>query len=314
MLVFEEYMEGNKYLYEGQYHYGERIQWDKDSLHVTMSSTKSIVSACIGIAVDKGIIDSVDESIFNYLPDHQRYKTSGKANITIEHLLTMSSGLEFDEWSTGHGSRANDIDRIHWDCQDDPLACVLERSLIENPGERFNYNSGGTIVLGEILRNTSGLDMAEFADEHLFDPLGIDSVTWNRFENGVIACGGGLSMTSRDMLKVGICFLNDGIWNEQQVISKKWIELSKEDYGNNTGINVPGSDLKRQGYGYSWWTGTLDSPKEELRYYAASGWGGQKIFVIDEINMVVIFTGGNYVVKNHHREIMERFVLAAITG
>jgi CubicO group peptidase (beta-lactamase class C family) len=312
MLVFEEYMQGNKYLYEGPYHYGERIRWDKDSLHVTMSCTKSVVSACIGIAVDKGFIKDVNESIFNYLPEHRHYKKGGKGDITIEHLLTMSSGLEFDEWSTTHGSSVNDIDRIHWECQDDPVACVLDRSMKHQPGEKFNYNSGGTIVLGEILRNASGWDLEAFADQYLFIPLGIDSATWLRFENGVIACGGGLRLTSRDMLKIGICFLNSGVWNDQQIISQEWVELSKTDYKNNKGINVPGSDLKKQGYSYSWWTGRLQSSIGMVDYYAASGWGGQKILVIDELDMVVVFTGGNYVVKNHHREIMERFILPAI--
>ena len=312
MLVFEEYVQGNKYLYEGKYHYGERIQWGRDSLHVMMSATKSVVSACIGIAVDKGFISDVDESIFSYLPEHLPYKNGGKEDISIEHLLSMSSGLAFDEWSAAHGSTSNDIDRIHWECQDDPVACVLDRALIHVPGERFNYNSGGTIVLGEILRNATGLDLEEFADKYLFEPLGIDSVAWNRFENGSIAAGGGLKMTSRDLLKIGLCYLNQGIWNDQQILSRKWVALSKRSYGNNAGIKVPGSDLKRQGYSYSWWTGTLQSPFGQLDYYSASGWGGQKLFVIDEIDMLVVFTGGNYVVKNHHKEIMEDYLLPAI--
>lgn len=276
-----------------------------------MSCTKSIISAIAGIAEDKGFFD-VNESIFNYLPDHQIYKTNGKGNITIEHLLSMSSGLEFDEWSTGHGSRVNDIDRIHWDCGDDPLTCVLERPLKHVPGEKFNYNSGGTIIMGEIIKNATGQDMAEFANEQLFNPLGIDSVIWNRFKNGVIAGGGGLKMTSRDMLKFGICFLNNGVWNEQQIISPKWVERSRNSYGNNTGIKVPGSDFRKQGYSYSWWTGLLETQKREVGFYSASGWGGQKIMIIDDLNMVMVFTRGNYVVKNHHQKILERIVLPAI--
>jgi len=311
LLVFEEYMQGNKFKYDGQYHYGERIQWEKDNLHSLMSCTKSVISAIAGIAEDKGFFDA-QESIFNYLPDHQHYKTNGKEHISIEHLLTMSSGLEFDEWSTSHGSKVNDIDKIHWDCQDDPLTCILERSLKYVPGEKFNYNSGCTIVLGEIIKNATGQDMAEFADKYLFEPLGIDSVTWNRFGNGVIAGGGGLKITSRDMLKIGVCFLNNGVWNEQQIISPKWVELSKKSYRNNRGIKVPGSDFRKQGYSYSWWTGKLNISKKEVDFYAASGWGGQKIMVIDDLSMVVVFTGGNYVIKNHHQKILERIVLPSI--
>ena len=148
---FEEYFEGNQFKYEGQYHYGDRIQWHRDSLHVIHSCTKSFVSAAIGIAVDQGFIESVNQSIFDYLPDHQSFKRDGKENITIEHLLTMSSGLKWDEWSTGHGSAANDIDRLYWECDPDPVACVLERPLEAEPGAKFTYHSGGYHCAG---RNT----------------------------------------------------------------------------------------------------------------------------------------------------------------
>ncbi len=312
MLVFEEYFEGNKYDYFGLYHYGERIQWHRDSLHVLMSCTKSVVSALAGIAVDQGHLD-VQQSIFDYLPNHQQYRTPAKEKITVEHLLTMSSGFEFDEWSRAHGSRANDIDRLHWDCQQDPIACVLERPLIHNPGERFNYNSGCTIVLGEIIKNATGRDLADFCDEFLFEPLGIKTALWRRFENGVVRGDGGLEMTSRDMLKIGICFLNDGLWNDRRIIPSSWVELSRENFGNNYAIKVPGSDLGRQGYSYSWWTKEVKSPRGDVKTYAASGWGGQKIIVIDELDMVVVFTGGNYVVKTHYRKILERFILPSIT-
>ncbi len=312
LLVFEEYFEGNKYDYFGQYHYGERIQWHRDSLHVLMSCTKSVVSAIAGIAVDKGHLD-IQHSIFDYLPDHQQYRTPAKEKITVEHLLSMSSGFEFDEWSRAHGSRANDIDRLHWDCQQDPIACVLERPLIHTPGERFNYNSGCTIVLGEIIKNATGRDLADFGNEFLFEPLGIKTALWRRFENGVIRGGGGLEMTSRDMLKIGICFLNDGLWNDRRIIPSRWVQLSRENFGNNNAIKVPGSDLGRQGYSYSWWTKEVRSPRGDVKTYAASGWGGQKIIVIDELDMVVVFTGGNYVVKTHYRKILERFILPSIT-
>lgn len=310
-LVFEEYFEGNKYKWDGMYHYGERIQWHRDSLHVIMSCTKSFTSACIGIAVEKGYIQSVDESIFKYLPDHQQYNNSGREKITIEHLLTMTSGLDWDEWSTGHGTDANDIDNIHFNHWNDPLAGVLEREVKQEPGTDYTYNSGGTTVLGEVLRNACGRNIIEFAEEYLFEPLGIEHFSWSTFGNEAVQTGGNLKLRPRDMLKFGILYLNDGMWDGQQVISSDWVQKSREDY-SDFAINLPLNDSGRNGYAYSWWTDTWSGGGNESRVAKASGWGGQEIFVLPELDMVVVFTGGNYVVRSHYEKIMEQLVLPSI--
>ena len=311
-LVFEEYLEGNKYKWDGQYYYGDRIKWHRDSMHMIMSVTKSFTSAIIGIAVDKGYVESVHQSIFDYLPDHQQYKTGGKENITIEHLLTMTSGLQWDEWSAMHGTSANDIDRIYFECQQDPLACILEKRLVSEPGTNFTYSGGNINVLGEILRNATGMNILDFGKQYLFEPLGIDSVYWYQFENGTFACDGTFKITPRDMLKIGITFLNGGIWNEQRIISKEWVEKSKTTYKNNTGIKIPIDDTGKNGYAYTWWTNEISGSGKSAKLFQASGWGGQEIIVIPDLNMVVVFTGGNYVVKKHYYEILERFILPAI--
>lgn len=311
LLVFEEYMEGNKYAWDGQYYYGERIKWHRDSMHSIMSCTKSITSAIVGIAADKGHLD-VTESIFNYLPEHQQYKTGGRENITIEHLLTMTSGLEWDEWSAPHSTAANDIDRIYIECQNDPLACILSKPLVNTPGEKFKYSGGNMIILGEILKNAVGMDIRDFGNKYLFEPLGIDSVYWYQFENGVFACDGSIKLIPRDMLKIGITFLHEGLWNDQQIISKRWVEKSKTSYRNNTGIRIPIDDTGKNGYAYTWWTNEISGGGKSSTLFQASGWGGQEIVVLPNLNMVAVFTGGNYVVKKHIYEILERFVLPSI--
>ena len=128
-----------------------------------MSCTKSVVSACICIAIEKGFIKSVHQSVFDYLSKHQQFNTGEKSAITIEHLLTMSSGLQWNEWNAPHGTSANDIDRLYFECYDDPLYCVLKRPLVSSPGESFTYNGGGIITLGEILRNATGMNLIEFS-------------------------------------------------------------------------------------------------------------------------------------------------------
>ncbi len=311
LLVFEEYFEGNKYKWNSPNYYGERIQWNKDSMHVIMSCTKSFTSACIGIAIDKGYIKSVHESIFNYLPDHQSYKTGGKENITIEHLLTMTSGLKWDEWGA-HDPSTNDIDRLYSYCQNDPVSCVLEKPLEYKPGEKFTYNGGGMIILGEVLKNATNMNIEDFSKRYLFEPLGIDSVYWYQFENRAYACDGSIKMTSRDMLKLGVTFLNEGKWNNERIVSKQWVEKSKATYNNNTGINIPLDDSGRNGYAYSWWTNEISGAGRRVQLFQAGGWGGQEIIVIPDENMVVVFTGGNYEVKKHIYKILERFILPAI--
>ena len=311
LLVFEEYMEGNRFKWDGPNHYGEKIQWAQDDMHDIMSCSKSITSATIGIAVDQGYIKSVHESIFNYLPGHQQFKTNGKEKITIEHLLTMTSGLKWDEWKD-HGTSANDIDRIYFECSQDPVKCILEKELLHTPGEKFTYNGGGTIILGEVLKHATKMNIGDYSDKHLFTPLGIDSVYWYQFKNGTYACDGSIKMTPRDMLKFGIAFLDDGTWNDQRIISKEWVEKSKTTYGNNTGINIPIDDSGRNGYAYSWWTNEIPGGGKSAKLFQASGWGGQEIIVMPGFNMVVVFTGGNYVAKKHIYKMLRSYILPAL--
>ena len=309
-LVFEEYQEGNRYQWDGPFYLGNSIQWHKDSLHMIMSCTKSVTSAIVGIAVDQGYLQ-VEESIYNYLPDHQAYKTGGKERITIEHLLTMTSGLDWNEWSGAHGTTANDIDRIYIECQEDPIACILERNLVHAPGDHFTYSGGNMIVLGEVLKNAVGNNIRDFGNQYLFNPLGIDSVFWHQFDNDVFACDGSIMLTPRAMLKIGVAYLNEGIWKGERIVSKDWVDKSKTAYQNNTGINVPLDDAGKNDYGYTWWINEIAAGTQNVQLFQASGWGGQEIIVIPDQKMVVVFTGGNYAVKKHIYKMLERFILPA---
>lgn len=312
LLVLEQYFEGNKFKWDGPNYYGEWVQWNKSTRHQIMSCTKSFVSACVGIAVDKGFIESVHQSIFDYLPEHQQYRSEGRENISIEHLLTMTSGLQWDEWHAAHASAANDIDRLYIECWENPLNCVLERPLVAKPGEEFTYNGGGLIVLGEILRNASGMDLNEFAKEYLFTPIGIDTIQWDTFPKGEIEAGGGLHLKPRDMLKFGVLYLNNGKWDGKQIINENWVEKSSVVYRNNTGIKIPIEDSGKNGYGYTWWISEVGSARHETHMYRANGWGGQVIMVLPEKNAVVVFTGANYSSKSHLFKILERFILPSM--
>ena len=311
-LVFEEYFQGHKFKWDGPYYYGEFIQWKESDLHQVMSCTKSFTSACIGIAIEAGYIGDVNQSIFEYLPDHQQYKKDGKERITIEHLLTMTSGLEWNEWNAPHATAANDIDRLYIECSEDPVACVLERPLVSEPGNSFTYNGGGMIILGEILRNATNMYIDEFASEHIFEPLGIDSFQWHSFPNGELEAAGGLIIKPRDMMKFGVMYLNGGSWNGNGIISNSWVEKSSNQYRNNEKIRIPIEDSGKNGYGYSWWLSEVGKGGNKTKMFRANGWGGQVILVLPEKDMVVVFTGGNYSTRSGIFEILERFILPAI--
>ncbi len=311
-LVVEEYFPGNKYKWDAPGHYGDYIQWNKNDLHNIMSVNKSITAACIGIAIDNGMIKSVKQSIFDYLPEHQQFKNNGKENITIEHLLTMTSGLDWTEWGVDYSSPGNPIIGI-WFSDKDPVSFILDAPLVHKPGTHFSYFGGNQILLGEILKNATGTKIDEFSSKYLFEPLGIHHEEWtNTFKNGVIECAANLKMTPRDMLKIGITFLNEGRWNQTQLVSQNWIRKSSQPYANNIDIKIPGENSGRVGYAYSWWTKNISSGKTEMNIFWANGWGGQKIIVIPEKKAVIVFTGGEYNSGTNQFSFFEDYILPAM--
>jgi len=310
-LVVEEYFTGHKYQWDAPSHHGELITWNRDMLHNIASDTKSITSTCIGIAIDKGFIESVNQSIFDYLPEYQHLNTDGKDKISIEHLLTMTSGLEWDEWNASLSSPSNDTIGI-WFSDKDPVTFVLERPLIYEPGTNFTYSGGNMTILGEILRNASGMNLDEFSTQYLFEPLGIKSSLWLQFENGVIAADGQLKIKPRDMAKIGVMFLNNGLWNGKQIVSGEWVEKSTISYPGNTKIKIPGTDSGVNGYSYTWWTKEYSLSGKEVNMYYAGGWGGQYIMVFPELDTVVVFTGGNYTSKIKNFGFLEKYILPAV--
>ena len=314
-LVIEEYFPGHHFSWEHEKYQGEWSEWGpawgENEWHVNMSVTKSYTAALVGIAIEQGFVNNKNEPIFEYLPDYQYLAQGGKENITIEHLLTMTSGLEWDEWHSSHSDLTNDATKVFY-CEDQ-IECILEKELVHEPGMTFNYNGGNHIILGEIIQNSSGMALDEFLEVYLYQPLEIAHFPyWDRFESGVFVADGGLVQTSREMLKFGITFLNGGKWKDEQIIPLKWVKMSAIPYRNNSGIRVPGSDGGPKGYGYSWWTWKTRHNGQEIDVYYAGGWGGQRIFIIPDLDSVIVMTGGNYTRKTHTFRILEKYLLPAM--
>ncbi len=311
-LVLEEYYPGHVYQWDRQNYHGSYVNWDQDRKHNVHSAGKSITSACIGIAIDEGFIESVEQSIFDYLPEYQHLSTDGKDQITIEHLLTMTSGLKWKEWGVSYSDGNNDLIKLWIDCSD-PVKCILEKPLISQPGTDYTYSGGDMVVLGKIIQNATDLDIEAFSWQYLFEPMDVETPPWKWIDDtGVIYAGGGQELTSREMLKFGVTYLNSGTWDGQQIIPEEWVSLSSVPFGNNTGIKVPGVDGGRKGYGYTWWIWDTEHNGDKLNTFFAFGWGGQYIIVIPELETVIVFTGGIYTSNMHNFKIMERYILAAM--
>jgi CubicO group peptidase (beta-lactamase class C family) len=309
-LVIEEYFKGHEFKYDNSGHHGAAVDWDRSRLHRVMSVTKSITSVCVGLAVDRGFVKDVQQSIFDYLPEYRRLETEGKNKITIEHLLTMTSGLQGNEWLLPYANPQNDIIRTYQAA--DPLDFILSRPLVYEPGSMFQYYGGSNIVLGEIVKKAADMSLDLFAEKYLFGALGIAEYEWLPMNKGVIDGAGGLLLRPRDMAKIGVTFLHNGSWCGEQIISAEWVKKSAESFPGNSWLNNWDDYWGMKGYAYSWWTHTFSQAGKRIGIYYASGWGGQYIMIIPDLDLVAVFTGSNYLAFRPPFMILKKYILPAL--
>jgi len=269
-LVFEEYFTGNSV---------------ETPVHL-QSATKSITSAIFGIAIDQGLVGSVDEKVYSYFPEYADSSDNQKDRILIRHILTMTPGLEWNETSTSLFSQEND--NIFGQNSGDYIGHLLGKSLVTEPGSTWNYNSGCAMILAGIIKKTAGIHIDEFGKKYLFYPLGIENYWWEYQDDGLPIAMGGFWMKPRDMAKIGDLFLQGGIFDDERIISESWIRAS---FTEHTTISDDWN------YGYQWWTGQSNSSIGEdfkNRLWFATGYGGQLIIVIKESNVVIVVNGVYY--------------------
>ena len=237
-----------------------------ETQHELYSCTKSFVSTLIGIALDQGYIERLDQPVIGFFPERTFQNVDArKADMSLEDVLTMRTGLDWQEGDP-------EIQALYR--SPDWLANVLGRPMIADPGREFNYCSGCSHILAAVLQKTNG-DLLAFARTSLFDPLGIGSVRWETGSNSIPIGGWGLQLTPRDMAKLGYLFLHEGQWDGQQIVSESWVKAAVQSH------TATGGDL---GYGFQWWTYPL------YKAYTALGLYGQTIFVIPEDDLVVVTT------------------------
>lgn len=302
-LVFEEYFNGlDLQAAVGDSVIGEWTAFDRDTPHNLASVTKSITSTLVGIAIDRGLITSVDTAVYDFFPEHADLRDARKDSITLRHLLTMTSGLAWDEATYPYGDPRNDIHALF--SRSDPIRYILAKPAADTPGTRWIYNGGGTNVLGDIVRRVSGMSLDAFGDAYLFSPLGITDRAWVHLASPVTYASGDLRLRPRDMARIGQLFLNGGTWKGERIVSAAW---TAEATARHAETWNPG-----WGYGFQWWIHDFDVDGVTVPSFGARGWGGQFITVFPEQDMVVVQTGGNYVTDDPGDAVIRQFVLEAL--
>jgi CubicO group peptidase (beta-lactamase class C family) len=264
--------------------------FDRETLHYVASVSKSLTSALAGIAIDRGLIGGVTDALFAHYPEYVHLRTDDNAPIVVEHLLSFTSGYEWNEFVYGFDDPRdshNQMFRVG-----DPIGFLLARQVTTEPGSVFHYNSGDTNLLGEIVRRAAAAStLTAFAESYLFQPLGISTYAWVRFPLAATMtfASGGASLRPRDMAKLGQLYLSGGVWHGTRVVSEAWVAASTSE-----AIPLTGNYRTLYGYGYNWWLGRFPYLDGAVEYFRAAGWGGQDVFVVPALELVVVFTAGGY--------------------
>ncbi len=263
--------------------------YTQDTRHELYSCTKSFISTLVGIARDRGYLDRLDRPVQDFFPSYKWQNADArKQAMTLENLLTMTSGLAWVEGDPIYRQMYSSRDWVQF---------VMDTPMREQPGTAFNYCSGCSHVLSALLQQKTGQRTQDFAKKELFGPLGISNVNWDTDSQGLAIGGWGLQLTPRDMAKLGYLFLHDGVWEGKQIVSADWIKMATTKH-TNTDSNL--------GYGYQWWT------YPSFGAYTALGRFGQTIFVIPDLDLIVVTTAA--ALDNHDPifQLIEKYIVPAV--
>jgi CubicO group peptidase (beta-lactamase class C family) len=294
-LVFEVYFNGS----------------DRETLHDIRSAAKSITGTLVGLALHAGRIPSLETPFLEFFEQYapETTATAGKWKVTIRHLLEMTSGFDADEDEPQTpGSEERMEARQDW------VRFALDVPMAAPSGQRWAYASINTVLLGEIVSSVTARDLKDWANEKLLAPLEFGPYDWRRGPQGQVAAQGNLWVRPRDLLKFGLLFLQHGRWRDRQLVPGAWI-----DEATSPRIKLPRDqetgygDLYR-GYAYHWWTGAERVGARTVPFYFASGNGGQRLFVISDLDLVVVVTSSAYgrFRAHRHSHAILRQILGAV--
>lgn len=272
-----------------------RTAFGPEVLHDVRSIGKSVVGLLFGIAQAQGHIGPVSTPLHVLLPQYGELRTPERSVVTLEHLLTMSAGLQWKE--IGSSPSWRDTER-HLHRARDAVRKVVARPVISVPGSRFNYHSGATLVLAALIEQATGKPLESYAREMLFAPLGIDHLVWKADWRGRAMPGLGLRMRPRDLLKIGQLLLNNGVWEGRSVVPSAWVAALQQP------LVSTGDGMQ---YSYQWWVSAMVGPNTPPPWLAAFGKGGQRLFVVPSLELTVVLTSGAYERAGSSRAANELF-------
>jgi len=264
----------------------------KDQKHYIYSCTKSVVSTLVGIAIEKGYIDGLDMTLSELFPDHTiQNMDDRKEKITLYNLLTMTADFN------ARDSYLYDWEGLYkmWDAED-PLQYVLDLPMSDEPGSRFEYTNGVSHVLSNLVTLKTGVPTDEFAEEHLFNPIGIEDLQWETDRNGVPWGYAEIYLTPHEMAKFGYLFLHEGEWDGEQIVPKDWVKEATKKHTDAT---------LKDGYGFQWWI-------DHRGYYLGIGYQGQFIVVAPEHDLVAVLTGHSGENYDFAIRLIESHIMSAI--
>ncbi|MBE3648079.1 serine hydrolase domain-containing protein [Paenibacillus polymyxa] len=268
-----------------------------NELYKINSCTKSVISALVSMAMDQRLVPKPETPILEFFPQLAKDSDPRKRDITIEHLLTMSAGFNWTEFGGQNSfpTMSKTSDWVHF---------VLSQPLSHLPGTRMEYSSGCSQLLATLLRSASGQAVAEFAEEQLFQPLGIDNYHWETDPQGTHTGGFGLHLRPLDMLKFGRLYLNEGSWEGRQIIQTESVRYSTRPF-------LPASKPQKAYYGCHWWASSFSDEETgtEIDYFYALGFGGQYIIVVPSYDLVVVLTADTFKKKRTPVDIFRQYLV-----
>ncbi|MCE7990475.1 MAG: serine hydrolase [Roseivirga sp.] len=285
--------------------------FDRERIHSLRSISKFLTATLLGMAIDKGHIKSSDEPVFKYLPNYQDLKTEAKNKILLKHLVTMSAGLQWQESNVAYGTDENDETQMYrngeW------VRYTLSKPVISEPGINFEYSGGLANVTAAVLEEALPATGLDFAKKHLFAPLGISDIQWRTHkQHNWLNAAAGASLKPRDLAKIGQMYLNGGTWKGKRILSKEWVEQAGS-------AQVGGGQIGPFTLAYGYTALVIEkgpSFMPSLKGYAATGNGGQILWILPNENAVVVMTGGNYdneLSQTQPMDMMIRYIYPAMT-
>lgn len=285
------------------------------AMHAQFSVSKSITSLVVGIAIDAGHIASVDVPYLGLFPytDYENWDER-KNDITLEHVLTMQLGLQWNEFDPPYSSPDNRWNRFYFN-EHDFAKALLDLPMAADPGTEFAYNTAATVSLGQAVENSVPLMLDDFGISELFFPLGITEIEVTRTPTGLANGGGGFYLRTRDAAKFGQLLLNEGSWNGEPIVSSDWLAASLTPQTEIAWANPDDWDWQVTGYGYQWWTGFYEHGTEIVDTWVAWGYGGQWVVAMPSLDLVVAvnsngYDGGDAALNQAHRLIREHVLPA----